>query len=75
LFQVLPADGAHDFTSVLHPIHTSQCGYPTREKGDYHWHWFNIAYLDEYKNTSNDLNDVCPEDLGLKILEYFQMCI
>ena len=44
-----------------HSIHTSQCGYPPREEnGDYHW--FNIAYVEEYKkrNSSNDLNDVCP---------------
>jgi hypothetical protein len=45
-----------------HSIHTSQCGYrPTKEKkGDYHW--FNIAYVEEYKkrNSGNDLNDVCP---------------
>jgi hypothetical protein len=42
-----------------HSIHTSQCGYPPREKGN---HWFNIAYVEEYKkrNSSNDLNDVCP---------------
>ena len=40
-------------------IHTSRCGYPPREKGDYHW--FNIAYVEEYKkrNSGNDLNDVC----------------
>ena len=43
-----------------HSIHTSQCGYPPREHGDYHW--FNIAYVEEYKkkNTNDDLNDVCP---------------
>ena len=43
-----------------HSIHTSQCDYLPREKGDYHW--FNIAYVEEYKkrNSSNDLNDVCP---------------
>ena len=43
-----------------HSIHTSQCGYPPRDKGEYHW--FNIAYVEEYKkrNTNNDLNDVCP---------------
>ena len=43
-----------------HSIHTSQCGYPPRRKGDYHW--FNIAYVEEYKkrNSENDLNDVCP---------------
>ena len=43
-----------------HPTHTSQCGYPPRDKGEYHW--FNIAYVEEYKkrNTNNDLNDVCP---------------
>jgi hypothetical protein len=43
-----------------HPIHTSQCGYSSRDKGDYHW--FNIAYVEEYKkkNTNNDLNDVSP---------------
>ena len=43
-----------------HSIHTSQCGYPPTDKGDYHW--FNIAYVEEYKkrNSSNDLNDVCP---------------
>ena len=42
-----------------HSIHTSQCGYPPREKGVYHW--FNIAYVEEYKkkNTNGDLNDVC----------------
>ena len=42
-----------------HPIHTSQCGYPPKEKGDYHW--FNIAYVEEYMKDSsiNDLNDVC----------------
>ena len=41
------------------PIHTIQCGYPPREKGDYHW--LNIAYVEEYKknNSINDLNDVC----------------
>jgi hypothetical protein len=46
-----------------HSIHTSQCGYPPKspkEKGEYHW--FNIAYVEEYKkrNSSTDLNDVCP---------------
>ena len=43
-----------------HSIHTSQCGYPPREKGDYHW--FNIAYVEEYKkrNSVNDLSDACP---------------
>ena len=43
-----------------HSIHTSQCGYPPREKGDHHW--FNIAYVEEYKKESsdNELNDVCP---------------
>ena len=42
-----------------HRIHTSRCGYPSQEKGDYHW--FNIAYVEEYKkrNTISDLNDVC----------------
>ena len=42
-----------------HAIHTSQCGYPPNEKGDYHW--FNIAYVEEYMkdNSNNDLNDVC----------------
>ena len=42
-------------------IHTSRCGYPQKkEKGDYHW--FNIAYVEEYKknNSSEDLKDVCP---------------
>ena len=41
-----------------HLIHTSQCGHPPREKGDYHW--FNIAYVEEYKkkNANDDLNDV-----------------
>ena len=42
-----------------HPIHTSQCGYPSGGKGDHHW--FNVAYVEEYKkrNLDNDLNDVC----------------
>ena len=50
-------DGCGQLSSN-HLIHTSQCGYPPREKG-YH-HWFNIAYVEEYKkkNSSNDLNDV-----------------
>ena len=54
-----------------HSIHTSQCGYPPRENGDYHW--FNIAYVEEYKkkNTVNDLNDVCPIFIHeLKLLAY-----
>jgi hypothetical protein len=40
-------------------IHTSKCGYP-KEKGDYHW--FDIAYVEEYKkrNSRKDLDDVCP---------------
>ena len=44
-----------------HSIHTSQCGYPPNEtKGDYHW--FNIAYVEEYKkrNSRTELDDVCP---------------
>ena len=43
-----------------HPFHTSQCGYASNPKGEYHW--LNIAYVEEYKkrNTVNDLNDVCP---------------
>jgi hypothetical protein len=46
--------------NTKHSIHTSQCGYPPKEKGDYHW--FNIAYVEEYKkrNSSTDLNEVCP---------------
>ena len=42
------------------PNHTSQCRSTSRSKGDYHW--FNIAYVEEYKkkNTTQDLNDVCP---------------
>jgi len=42
-----------------HSIHTSQCNYPPRENGDYHW--FNIAYVEEYKkrNSESDLKDVC----------------
>ncbi|KAF8811241.1 hypothetical protein BYT27DRAFT_7336283 [Phlegmacium glaucopus] len=49
-------DGCGQLNSS-HSIHTSQCGYPSREKGEYHW--FNIAYIEEYKkkNTKNDLND------------------
>ena len=52
-------DGCGQLSSN-HSIHTSQCGYPPREKGDYHW--LDIAYVEEYKknNSSNDLNDVCP---------------
>ena len=52
-------DGCGQLSSN-HSIHTSQCGYPPREKGDYHW--FNIAYVEGYKknNSSNDLNDVGP---------------
>ena len=43
-----------------HSAHTSQCRYPSQRKEDYHW--FNIAYVEEYKknNTIKDLNDVCP---------------
>jgi hypothetical protein len=43
-----------------HSIHTSQCGYPPRDGGNYHW--FDIAYVEEYRkrNTNNDLNGVCP---------------
>ena len=42
-----------------HSIHTSQCGY-RKEKGNYHW--FNIAYVEEYKkdDSSKELKDVCP---------------
>ena len=41
-------------------MHTSQSGYPSNNKGDYHW--FNITYVEEYKknNSIKDLNDVCP---------------
>ena len=44
----------------LIPFHTSQCGYPSQLKGDYHW--FNIAYVEEYKkrDSRKDLNDVYP---------------
>ena len=43
-----------------HSIHTTQCGYPPKEKGNYHW--FNIAYVEEYTKTNsiNDRNDACP---------------
>jgi hypothetical protein len=54
-----------------HSIHTSRCGYPPGEKGDYHW--FNIAYVEEYKkkNSNKDLNDVCPNFiLELILLTY-----
>ena len=37
-------DGCGQLNSS-HSIHTSQCGYPSRDKGDYHW--FNIAYVEE----------------------------
>ncbi|KAF8811221.1 hypothetical protein BYT27DRAFT_7252939 [Phlegmacium glaucopus] len=39
-----------------HPIHTSQCGYPSQDKGEYNW--FNIAYIEEYKkqNRKKDRN-------------------
>ena len=52
-------DGCGQLSSN-HPIHTSQCGYPPKERGDYHW--FNIAYVEEYKkrNSNGDLNNVCP---------------
>ena len=42
-----------------HSIHTSQCGYP---RGVSNYHWFDIAYVEEYKkrNTIDDLNHVCP---------------
>ena len=51
-------DGCGQLSSK-HSIHTSQCGYPSQAKGDYHW--FNIAYVEEYKkkNSRKDLNDVC----------------
>ena len=51
-------DGCGQLIST-HPFHTSQCGYPSQDKGDYHW--FNIAYAEEYKkkNTLKDRNDVC----------------
>ena len=51
-------DGCGQLSSN-HPIHTSQCGYPIKERGDYHW--FNIAYVEEYKkrNSNGDLNNVC----------------
>ena len=43
------------------PIHTSQCSYPSRSRDKGEYHWFNIAYVEEYKkrNTRSDLNDVC----------------
>ncbi|KAF8813210.1 hypothetical protein BYT27DRAFT_7239461, partial [Phlegmacium glaucopus] len=49
-------DGCGQLNSS-HSIHTSQCGYRSQEKGEYHW--FNIAYIEEYKknNTKKDLND------------------
>ena len=55
-----------------HSIHTSQCGYPPREKGDHHW--FNIAYVEEYKKESsdNELNDVCPNFI-LKLTLWTQL--
>jgi hypothetical protein len=56
-----------------HPIHTSQCGYSPQKKGDKEdkdYHWFNIAYVEEYKkkNTQNNLNDVCV--LILKLIHF-----
>ena len=45
-----------------------------KKKGDYHW--FNIAYVEEYKknNSSNDLNDVCPIFiLKLMLLTYIKI--
>ncbi|KAF8811240.1 hypothetical protein BYT27DRAFT_7184620 [Phlegmacium glaucopus] len=49
-------DGCGQLNSS-HSTHTSQCGYPSEVKGEYHW--FNIAYVEEYKkrNTKKDLND------------------
>ena len=43
-----------------HSAHTSQCRYTSQDEEDYHW--FNIAYVEEYKkkNTIKDLNDVRP---------------
>ena len=44
-----------------------------KKKGDHHW--FNIAYVEEYKknNSSNDLNDVCPIFiLKLMLLTYIK---
>jgi hypothetical protein len=47
--------------NTSHPIHTSQCGYPFRSRDKGKYHWFNIAYVEEYKkrNTRRDLNNVC----------------
>ena len=51
-------DGCSQLIST-HPFHTSQCGYPSQGKEDYHW--FNITHAEEYKknNTLKDRNDVC----------------
>jgi hypothetical protein len=47
--------------NTSHPIHTSQCGYSSRSRDKGEYHWFNIAYVEEYKkrNTRSDLNDIC----------------
>ena len=59
-------DGCGQLSSN-HSMHTSQCGYPLEDKGDYHW--FNIAYVEEYKkrNSSKELDDVWI----IFILKYF----
>ena len=47
--------------NTSHPIHTSQCGYPSRSRDKGEYHWFNIAYVEEYKkrNTRSELSNVC----------------